>query len=126
MAGERAEQRVAGTQREDAGQEIGETAGGGAVGVAQPGVPGERILQAAVTAGEGGQQAFGQLADVAQREVPKAFDLSSLIVKGAKGTDTPYRSPVTAFHLTNPIARASVTMAECASLVSGAASMAAE
>ena len=68
---------------------------------------------------------FGQI-DYAPGSVPKAFDLSSLIVKGAKGTDTPYRSPVTAFHLTNPIARASVTMAECASLVSGAASMAAE
>ena len=68
---------------------------------------------------------FGQI-DYAPGSVPKAFDLSGLIVKGAKGTDTPYRSPVTAFHLTNPIARASVTMAECASLVSGAASMAAE
>jgi NADH-quinone oxidoreductase subunit G len=68
---------------------------------------------------------FGQI-DYAPGSVPTAFDLSSLIVKGAKGTDAPYRSPVTAFHLTNPIARASVTMAECASLVSGAASMAAE
>jgi NADH-quinone oxidoreductase subunit G len=31
----------------------------------------------------------------------------------------PFASPVKAFHLTNPIARASVTMAECAALVSG-------
>jgi NADH-quinone oxidoreductase subunit G len=68
---------------------------------------------------------FGQI-DYAPGSVPTPFDLSTLIVKGAKGTDAPYRSPVTAFHLTNPIARASVTMAECASLVSGAASMAAE
>ena len=30
------------------------------------------------------------------------------------------RQPVTAFHLTNPIARASVTMAECAALASAA------
>jgi NADH-quinone oxidoreductase subunit G len=68
---------------------------------------------------------FGQI-DYAPGSVPTPFDLSTLIVKGAKGTDAPYRSPVTAFHLTNPIARASVTMAECATLVSGAASMAAE
>ena len=68
---------------------------------------------------------FGQI-DYAPGSVPTAFDLSSLIVKGAKGTDAPYRSPVTAFHLTNPIARASVTMAQCASLVSGPATMAAE
>ena len=68
---------------------------------------------------------FGQI-DYAPGSVPTAFDLSSLIVKGAKASDAPFRSPVTAFHLTNPIARASVTMAECASLVSGATSMAAE
>jgi NADH-quinone oxidoreductase subunit G len=68
---------------------------------------------------------FGQI-DYAPGSVPTPFDLSSLIVKGAKASDAPYRSPVTAFHLTNPIARASVTMAECASLVSGATSMAAE
>jgi NADH-quinone oxidoreductase subunit G len=68
---------------------------------------------------------FGQI-DYAPGSVPTPFDLSTLIVKGPKGTDAPYRSPVTAFHLTNPIARASVTMAECATLVSGAASMAAE
>jgi NADH-quinone oxidoreductase subunit G len=53
------------------------------------------------------------------------FDLSGL---GAAGelSDTPFESTVKAFHLTNPIARASVTMAECAAVVSGAAKIAAE
>jgi NADH-quinone oxidoreductase subunit G len=53
------------------------------------------------------------------------FDLSGL---GAKGevTDDPFWSPVKSFHLTNPIARASVTMAECAQLAAGAARLAAE
>jgi NADH-quinone oxidoreductase subunit G len=40
--------------------------------------------------------------------------------------EAPFASAVTAFHLTNPIARASVTMAECAAVASGAAKMAAE
>jgi NADH-quinone oxidoreductase subunit G len=41
-------------------------------------------------------------------------------------SDAPFVSAVTAFYLTNPIARASVTMAECAALASGAAKIAAE
>ena len=67
---------------------------------------------------------FGRI-DYAPGSVPTAFDLSGL---GAKGelSDAPLSSPITAFHLTNPIARASVTMAECASLAAGAAKMAAE
>ena len=42
---------------------------------------------------------------------------------GGKGelTDAPFASAVAAFYLTNAIARASVTMAECAALASGAA-----
>ncbi|HEX5776353.1 MAG TPA: NADH-quinone oxidoreductase subunit NuoG [Caulobacteraceae bacterium] len=59
--------------------------------------------------------------------VPPAssFDLGGV---GADGDliDVPFLSQVRAFHLTNPIARASVTMAECAALASGAAKMAAE
>ncbi|MBI1359644.1 MAG: NADH-quinone oxidoreductase subunit G [Alphaproteobacteria bacterium] len=39
---------------------------------------------------------------------------------------TPFRSPVGVFHLTNPIARASRTMAECAELAAGAVAVAAE
>ncbi len=67
---------------------------------------------------------FGQL-DYAPGASPTAFDLSGL---GAGGqlTDAPLRSPIKAFHLTNPIARASVTMAECAALASGAQKIAAE
>ncbi len=67
---------------------------------------------------------FGQI-DYAPGSSPSAFDLSGL---GAPGelTSAPIVSPIQAFHLTNPIARASVTMAECAALVSGAAKLAAE
>jgi NADH-quinone oxidoreductase subunit G len=55
----------------------------------------------------------------------EVFDPGKL---GGKGdvTDAAFTSPVKAFHLTNAIARASVTMAECAALASGAAKIAAE
>jgi NADH-quinone oxidoreductase subunit G len=67
---------------------------------------------------------FGQI-DYAPGASPAAFDLTGL---GAAGelSDAPLASPIAAFHLTNPIARASVTMAECAALVSGAQKIAAE
>ncbi|MGA0600711.1 NADH-quinone oxidoreductase subunit NuoG [Caulobacter sp. KR2-114] len=67
---------------------------------------------------------FGQI-DHAPGSIPTAFDLGAL---GAAGdvADAPFASPVKAFHLTNPIARASVTMAECAALASGPAKIAAE
>ena len=47
-----------------------------------------------------------------------ALDLAKLGAKGKVG-DAPFASPIKAFHLTNPIARASVTMAECAALAAG-------
>jgi NADH-quinone oxidoreductase subunit G len=49
-------------------------------------------------------------------------------LSGARGEadKAPFRSPVADFYLTNPIARASVTMAECSALASGAARTAAE
>ena len=65
---------------------------------------------------------FGQIDYVARK---RDLDLSSLIAAG-EVTDKPFESPIKAFHLTNPVARASVTMAECASLVSATAKMAAE
>ncbi len=67
---------------------------------------------------------FGQI-DFAPGSIPTVFDLSGL---GAEGelSDAPFKSMVEAFHLTNPIARASVTMAECAALASAGAKMAAE
>jgi NADH-quinone oxidoreductase subunit G len=60
---------------------------------------------------------FGQI-DYAPGSVPAALDTSSLGVAGDL-SDQPFASPVKTFHLTNPIARASVTMAECAALASG-------
>ncbi len=67
---------------------------------------------------------FGQI-DYAPGSTPTVFDVAGL---GAAGdlSDQPFRSAVDAFHLTNPIARASVTMAECAAVASGAAKLAAE
>ena len=67
---------------------------------------------------------FGQI-DYAPGSTPTVFDLSGLGSAGL-ASDAPLASPVKAFHLTNPIARASVTMAECAALASGVAKMAAE
>ncbi|MBL8556934.1 MAG: NADH-quinone oxidoreductase subunit G [Phenylobacterium sp.] len=58
-------------------------------------------------------------------ETAAAVDYAGL---GRKGdvSDAPFKSAVASFHLSNPIARASVTMAECAQLASGAAKIAAE
>ncbi|MGH6971815.1 MAG: molybdopterin-dependent oxidoreductase, partial [Caulobacteraceae bacterium] len=67
---------------------------------------------------------FGQI-DYAPGSAPTTFDLSGLGQAGEL-SDAPLASPVVAFHLTNPIARASVTMAECAALVSGVQKIAAE
>ncbi|WP_304218979.1 NADH-quinone oxidoreductase subunit NuoG [Phenylobacterium aquaticum] len=65
---------------------------------------------------------FGQIDYVAG---PVDFDLAAVGGEGAV-SDQAFESPIRAFHLTNPIARASVTMAECAAQVSGAAKIAAE
>ena len=60
---------------------------------------------------------FGEI-DYAPGSTPRLFDLASV---GAAGelSDAPFVSAVKAFHLTNPIARASVTMAQCAGLSAG-------
>jgi NADH-quinone oxidoreductase subunit G len=60
---------------------------------------------------------FGQI-DYAPGSTPAALDFAAL---GAAGelSDAPFMSPIKAFHLTNPIARASVTMAQCAALAAG-------
>ena len=67
---------------------------------------------------------FGRI-DYVATPASVSLDLGSL---GASGelTEAPFASPVKRFHLTNPIARASVTMAECAALSAGAAKIAAE
>ncbi|PLR21041.1 NADH-quinone oxidoreductase subunit G [Caulobacter zeae] len=67
---------------------------------------------------------FGQI-DFAPGSVPTVFDLAAVGGEG-EATEAPFESPVKAFHLTNPIARASVTMAECAANVSAASKIAAE
>ncbi|AWM77548.1 NADH-quinone oxidoreductase subunit NuoG [Phenylobacterium parvum] len=51
--------------------------------------------------------------------------LSAIGAQGDLG-NAPLASAVKAFHLTNPVARASVTMAECAALAAGPAKLAAE
>ena len=66
---------------------------------------------------------FGRIDYVA--DVSGAIDLGSLGTKGAL-SDAPLVSGLKSFYLSNPIARASVTMAECAALASSATKMAAE
>jgi NADH-quinone oxidoreductase subunit G len=60
---------------------------------------------------------FGQIG-YAPGTTAGALQLSALGDSGP-WSDTPLASPITAFHLTNPIARASTTMAECAALAAG-------
>jgi NADH-quinone oxidoreductase subunit G len=60
---------------------------------------------------------FGRI-DHAPGLIHTALDLASLGSAGEIG-EAPLASPIGAFHLTNPIARASVTMAECAALAAG-------
>jgi NADH-quinone oxidoreductase subunit G len=57
---------------------------------------------------------FGQV-DYAPGSIPAKLDLSKLGKKG-KVADAAFASPITDFYQTNPIARASVTMAECSAL----------
>ena len=57
---------------------------------------------------------FGQV-DYAPGSVPAKLDLAKLGKKG-KIADAAFSSPIKDFHQTNPIARASVTMAECSAL----------
>ena len=61
---------------------------------------------------------FGAI-DHAPGSVPAGLDLTAV---GAKGevSDAPFVSPVKDFYFTNPIARASVTMAECSASVAAA------
>jgi NADH-quinone oxidoreductase subunit G len=52
--------------------------------------------------------------------------VSALAQLGGTATKEPFKSPVADFYMTNPIARASATMAECSALASGRAMAAAE
>jgi NADH-quinone oxidoreductase subunit G len=60
---------------------------------------------------------FGQIG-YAPGSATAGLDLGKLGDAGP-WSDTPLTTPITQFHLTNPIARASKTMAECAALVAG-------
>jgi NADH-quinone oxidoreductase subunit G len=68
---------------------------------------------------------FGRIDYVADPAAAKGVDLSGLGAAG-EATETPFTSAVRSFYLSNPIARASVTMAECASLATSATKIAAE
>ncbi|MGH7016577.1 MAG: molybdopterin-dependent oxidoreductase, partial [Caulobacteraceae bacterium] len=57
---------------------------------------------------------FGQIG-YAPGQTPERFELKGLGAKGRIG-EAPLASPISRFHLTNPIARSSPTMAECAAL----------
>ncbi len=58
---------------------------------------------------------------------PGSADDVKKLAGGERGMEkTPFASPVADFYLTNPIARASATMAECSNLVRGQARQAAE
>lgn len=66
---------------------------------------------------------FGRIGYVA--DAPAAVDFAALGQKG-EVSDAPFWSAVKNFYLTNPIARASTTMAECAAQAAGASKIAAE
>jgi len=61
---------------------------------------------------------FGQI-DLAPGSVPAALDLARIGTKGDVA-DAPFACPIKDFYLTNPIARASVTMAECSATLAAA------
>jgi NADH-quinone oxidoreductase subunit G len=62
---------------------------------------------------------FAQIDYVPGAAGAASFDLGKL-GKAGKTADAPFASPITDFYQTNPIARASVTMAECSALAAQA------
>ncbi len=65
------------------------------------------------------------LGRIGQRPKDLPFDLSKVGTKGPLSPE-PFRSPVRDYYLTNAVARASKTMAECSAAMSGALKVAAE
>jgi NADH-quinone oxidoreductase subunit G len=68
---------------------------------------------------------FGQVDYAPGAADAASFEPASLGEEG-KLSGEPFRSPISDFYLTNPIARASKTMAECSRLRAGADKVAAE
>jgi NADH-quinone oxidoreductase subunit G len=62
---------------------------------------------------------FPHLAKIDQIAPSSAADLGELAKKPVKTTSAAFASPVSEFYLTNPIARSSAVMGECAALASG-------
>jgi NADH-quinone oxidoreductase subunit G len=71
-------------------------------------------------------RAVPHLMRVDQIETGGADSIKTLASKGGSVDKSPFRSPVSDFYLTNPIARASAVMAECSRLASGQMLTAAE
>jgi NADH-quinone oxidoreductase subunit G len=71
-------------------------------------------------------KATPHLMRIDQIEAGDASAIKTLAGKGGSMEKTPFKSPVEDFYLTNPIARASVVMAECSRLASGQMLTAAE
>jgi NADH-quinone oxidoreductase subunit G len=64
-------------------------------------------------------KAYPHMARVDQIAAGNPADIEKLAGRGGTPDKAPFRSPVADFYLTNPIARASATMAECSGLVRG-------
>ena len=71
-------------------------------------------------------QAHPHLAQIDHITPANASDIEKLAARGGVPDKAPFRSPVTDFYLTNPIARASAIMAECSALARGERAVAAE
>jgi NADH-quinone oxidoreductase subunit G len=63
--------------------------------------------------------AHPHLQRVDQIEPGNSVDIERLAALGGTPDKTPFRNPIADFYLTNPIARASATMAECSALATG-------
>jgi NADH-quinone oxidoreductase subunit G len=70
--------------------------------------------------------AYPHFARIDEIAAGKAADIEALAKLGGAADKTPLRSAVADFYFTNPIARASATMAECSALANAAAKTAAE
>ncbi|MEN3380567.1 MAG: NADH-quinone oxidoreductase subunit [Hyphomicrobiales bacterium] len=64
-------------------------------------------------------KAYPHMARVDQIAAGNPADIEKLAGRGGTPDKAPFRSPVADFYLTNPIARASATMAECSALARG-------